>query len=92
MWAFIRVENEHLNNVGDFRRVDFVPLHFQTAVVRIIAWCATPAPCLMQNDACQGPGHKKVSRQGSLKSVQLEAVLFVIVVVTVAVLAIIQHF
>ena len=34
MWAFFRVENEHLNNVADFRRIDFVPLHFETAVVR----------------------------------------------------------
>lgn len=27
-WAILRVENEHLNNVGQFRAVDFIPLPF----------------------------------------------------------------
>lgn len=31
MWAFIRVENEHLTNCEGFRRVGFVPMHFETA-------------------------------------------------------------
>ncbi len=30
MWALLRVENEHLHNVEGFRRVDFIPLHFDT--------------------------------------------------------------
>jgi hypothetical protein len=28
MWGMLRLEAEHLNNVGGFRRVDFIPLHF----------------------------------------------------------------
>ncbi|KAH9255488.1 hypothetical protein BASA81_006304 [Batrachochytrium salamandrivorans] len=28
MWSLFRVEHEHLNNAFGFRRVDFVPLHF----------------------------------------------------------------
>lgn len=30
MWAFFRVEHEHLTNAFGFRRVDFVPLHFDS--------------------------------------------------------------
>lgn len=30
IWGFFRLENEHRNNTAQFRRVDFVPLHFTT--------------------------------------------------------------
>lgn len=30
MWGFFRLENEHRTNTGHYRRVDFVPLHFNT--------------------------------------------------------------
>mmetsp|Transcript_7021 Transcript_7021/g.7743 ORF Transcript_7021/g.7743 Transcript_7021/m.7743 type:complete len:901 (-) Transcript_7021:67-2769(-) len=30
VWGFFRLENEHRCNVSGYRRVDFVPLHFQT--------------------------------------------------------------
>jgi len=29
-WGFFRLENEHRSNVNRYRRVDFVPLHFDT--------------------------------------------------------------
>ena len=32
IWGCFRLENEHLHNTQGFRRVDFVPLHFETAV------------------------------------------------------------
>lgn len=28
MWSYFRLENEHLRNTQGFRRVDFIPLHF----------------------------------------------------------------
>lgn len=31
MWSWFRLENEHLHNTQGYRRVDFVPLHFETA-------------------------------------------------------------
>lgn len=30
IWGFFRLENEHRNNTGHYRRVNFVPLHFNT--------------------------------------------------------------
>ena len=30
VWGFFRLENEHRSNVSGYRRVDFVPLHFDT--------------------------------------------------------------
>ena len=30
LWGFFRLENEHRNNTGHYRRVSFVPLHFST--------------------------------------------------------------
>mmetsp|Transcript_16471 Transcript_16471/g.45413 ORF Transcript_16471/g.45413 Transcript_16471/m.45413 type:complete len:317 (-) Transcript_16471:188-1138(-) len=30
VWGFFRLENEHRSNVNRYRRVDFVPLHFDT--------------------------------------------------------------
>jgi hypothetical protein len=30
IWGFLRLENEHRSNTADFRRVSFVPLHFNT--------------------------------------------------------------
>ena len=33
MWACLRVEHEHLVNTQGFRRVDFVPLHFDSSMV-----------------------------------------------------------
>jgi xenotropic and polytropic retrovirus receptor 1 len=30
MWGFFRLENEHRNNTDQYRRVSFVPLHFNT--------------------------------------------------------------
>lgn len=30
MWSFFRLENEHLNNTSGYRRVDRIPLHFDT--------------------------------------------------------------
>jgi hypothetical protein len=30
LWGFFRLENEHRNNTGHYRRVSFVPLHFNT--------------------------------------------------------------
>ena len=30
MWGFFRLENEHRSNTNQYRRVSFVPLHFQT--------------------------------------------------------------
>ena len=30
MWSFFRLENEHRSNTSEFRRVGFVPLHFDT--------------------------------------------------------------
>lgn len=30
LWSFFRLENEHRCNTSQFRRVDFVPLHFDT--------------------------------------------------------------
>jgi len=30
MWGFFRLENEHRSNINRYRRVDFVPLHFDT--------------------------------------------------------------
>jgi len=30
VWGFFRLENEHRSNTNRFRRVDFVPLHFDT--------------------------------------------------------------
>jgi hypothetical protein len=30
VWGFFRLENEHRCNVSGYRRVDFVPLHFDT--------------------------------------------------------------
>lgn len=30
LWAFFRLENEHRSNTGHYRRVSFVPLHFNT--------------------------------------------------------------
>ena len=30
VWGFFRLENEHRSNAAGFRRVDFVPLHFNT--------------------------------------------------------------
>ena len=32
MWSFFRLENEHLRNTQGFRRVDFIPLHFDHGV------------------------------------------------------------
>ena len=37
MWGCFRLENEHLHNTQNFRRVAFVPLHFETAVARVSA-------------------------------------------------------
>lgn len=31
IWSWFRLENEHLHNTQGYRRVDFVPLHFETA-------------------------------------------------------------
>mmetsp|Transcript_87128 Transcript_87128/g.177589 ORF Transcript_87128/g.177589 Transcript_87128/m.177589 type:complete len:717 (+) Transcript_87128:334-2484(+) len=30
VWGFFRLENEHRSNINRYRRVDFVPLHFDT--------------------------------------------------------------
>ena len=30
IWGFFRLENEHRSNAAGFRRVSFVPLHFNT--------------------------------------------------------------
>lgn len=30
LWGFFRLENEHRSNTSNFRRVSFVPLHFNT--------------------------------------------------------------
>ena len=30
VWAFFRLENEHRSNTDQYRRVSFVPLHFNT--------------------------------------------------------------
>jgi hypothetical protein len=30
LWGFFRLENEHRSNISGYRRVDFVPLHFNT--------------------------------------------------------------
>jgi hypothetical protein len=30
IWGFLRLENEHRSNTAGFRRVGFVPLHFNT--------------------------------------------------------------
>lgn len=30
IWGFVRLENEHRSNSSGYRRVPFVPLHFQT--------------------------------------------------------------
>ena len=30
VWGFFKLENEHRSNVDRYRRVDFVPLHFDT--------------------------------------------------------------
>ena len=30
MWGFFRLENEHRQNTAGFRKVAFVPLHFDT--------------------------------------------------------------
>ncbi len=30
MWSWFRLENEQLHNTEGYRRVDFVPLHFDT--------------------------------------------------------------
>lgn len=30
VWGFLRLENEHRSNAAGFRRVGFVPLHFNT--------------------------------------------------------------
>jgi EXS family len=30
LWGFFRLENEHRSNASGYRRVDFVPLHFNT--------------------------------------------------------------
>jgi hypothetical protein len=30
IWGFLRLENEHRSNAAGFRRVSFVPLHFNT--------------------------------------------------------------
>lgn len=30
IWSFFRLENEHRSNTGHYRRVNFVPLHFNT--------------------------------------------------------------
>ena len=30
IWGFFRLENEHRSNTGHYRRVNFVPLHFNT--------------------------------------------------------------
>jgi len=30
IWGFLRLENEHRSNTAGFRRVSFVPLHFNT--------------------------------------------------------------
>jgi hypothetical protein len=30
IWGFLRLENEHRSNAAGFRRVGFVPLHFNT--------------------------------------------------------------
>ena len=32
MWSYFRLENEHLRNTQGFRRVDFIPLHFDHGV------------------------------------------------------------
>ena len=31
-WSFFRLENEHLRNIEGFRRVDFIPLHYDHGV------------------------------------------------------------
>lgn len=31
-WSFFRLENEHLRNTQGFRRVDFIPLHYDHGV------------------------------------------------------------
>lgn len=31
-WSFFRLENEHLRNTQGFRRVDFIPLHYEQGV------------------------------------------------------------
>lgn len=30
LWSFFRLENEHRSNTSQYRRVDYVPLHFNT--------------------------------------------------------------
>jgi len=30
LWGFFRLENEHRSNVAGYRRIGFVPLHFNT--------------------------------------------------------------
>jgi len=32
MWSVLRVEYEHLSNTQGYRRVDYVPLHFETSI------------------------------------------------------------
>lgn len=73
MWAFFRLENEHLNNVGNFRRIDYVPLHFETAVK------ATEAS-------------KEANHASRRRTAMLEAVVFVVVVVSLGVFAAVSHF
>lgn len=32
IWSFFTLENEHLRNTFGFRRADFIPLHYDSAV------------------------------------------------------------
>lgn len=32
MWSFFRLENEHLHNTSGYRKVNHIPLHFETPI------------------------------------------------------------
>ena len=83
MWACLRLENEHINNCGKYRKVGFVPTHFES----------DPRPKLTRGrDQQESEAKDYASRGGknqkSAKSVLFEIVMFALCLLCIAAIAV----
>jgi hypothetical protein len=91
MWACLRLENEHLNNVGRYRKVNFVPTHFEN----------DPSPLLRSSPSLRrrageeagdsGKAQSSAGNDNSSKSgtaVLTEIALFVLCLLCIAAIAV----
>lgn len=98
MWGCFRLENEHLHNTQNFRRVAFVPLHFETAVARVSALhargCFALLVCIERGGLTRSPTHlqPKARVPNRMRTTLIEASVFVVIVIILAAVAIISGF